>query len=154
GQWTNGMNAGDPRFATSEGAGWLYAGADSTNLYNRPGYDAAHSAMDVTHASRAAVWLKPDHVIVYDRATTKTANRFKRWNLSLLGNPKIAGKTADSVTPGGQHLYVQNLLPAGATLTGSPVENLNLIALMEPVKFRLVIEDPSKPSDVRFLDVL
>src|SRR5262249_30421355 len=91
GQWTNGMNAGDPTVPPGSGSGWVYAYGDSTNLYNRPGYTAAASAMDVLHASRSIAWIQPDHVIVYDRATSKTASRFKRFNLTFVGTPAVTG---------------------------------------------------------------
>ncbi len=154
GQWTNGVNAGDPTVRLSAGAGWVYAYGDATNLYNRPGSTPAESAMDVTHASRSVVWLSPDHVVVYDRATTRTANRFKRFNLTVTGNPTVSGKTATVVTPGGQRLTVTTLLPAAATLTAPAAEAFNLVAELEPTRYRLVVEDPSHPADVRFLHVL
>ncbi|MFT3769333.1 MAG: BACON domain-containing protein [Minicystis sp.] len=151
GQWINGMNAGDATMVTSSGTGWTYVSADATKLYNRGG---SNPAADVTHASRSTVWLAPDHVVIYDRATTKTGNRFKKFNLTLVGNTTVSGKKADSVTPGGQHLFIQSLLPANATLAVSPVETMHTIAQLEPGKYRLVAQDTSNPADVRFLHVL
>ncbi|APR87240.1 Serine/threonine kinase associate protein KapC [Minicystis rosea] len=151
GQWINGMNAGDPTMVTSQGSGWLYVAADGTNLYNRPGQSPA---VDVTDASRSTVWLSPDYVVVYDRATTNKSNRFKRFNLTLTGATTVNGKKADSVTPGGQHLFIQNLLPQNAALTVSAVEDIHRIAEKEPGRYRLVAQDPSNPADVRFLHVL
>ena len=153
GQWTNGDNAGDPTMLTSSGAGWVYAYGDATNLYNRPG-SGTTAAMDVLHASRSIVWLQPDHVVVYDRATTKTANRFKRWNLTLLADPVISGHTATVTSAGGQRLTIQSLLPAAAALTTSAAESFDRVADLEPTQYRLVIQDPSMPADVRFLHVL
>jgi hypothetical protein len=158
GQWTNGDNAGDPTMLSSSGTApglpWVYAYGDATNLYNRPGVSAADSAMDVLHASRSIVWLEPDHVVVYDRATTKTASRFKRWNLTLLADPVISGHTATVTTAGGQRFTIQNLAPATATLTVSAAEAFDSVADLEPTQYRLVVEDPSLPADVRFLHVL
>jgi hypothetical protein len=154
GQWTNGSNAGDPSVLMSSGAGWVYAYGDATNLYNRPDATAANAAMDVTHASRSIVWVEPDHVFVYDRATTKTAGRFKRFNLTLLAPPAISGHTATVTSAAGQRLTIQSLLPASATLTASPVESFNAVADLEPTTHRLVVEDPAGPSDIRFLHVL
>jgi hypothetical protein len=154
GQWTNGQNAGDPKVLTSHGTGWVYAFGDATNLYNRPGSTPQSSAMDITHASRSIVWLEPDHVVVYDRATSKTSNRFKRFNLTLLADPIVSGNTATVTSPGGQRLTVSTLLPPTATLTGSAAENFDRVADLEPSKYRLVVEDPSNPTNIRFLHVL
>ncbi len=88
GQWTKGMNAGDPSVLMSSGAGWVYAYGDATNLYNRPSAIPANAAMDVTHD-------QPIHRLdrarsrgrVDDRATTKTAGRFKRFNPDAYRRP-------------------------------------------------------------------
>jgi hypothetical protein len=154
GQWTNGMNAGDPTVRLGAGDGWVYAYGDATNLYNRPGQTPAESAMDVTHASRSVVWLAPDHVVVYDRATTRSANRFKRWNLTVTASPVVSGKTATVTTPAGQRLTISTLLPATAVLTASAAEAFNAVAELEPTRFRLMVEDPARPTDVRFLHVI
>jgi hypothetical protein len=155
GQWTNGASAGDPVVTQSAGAGYVYAGADATNLYNYSGgYSPSNGAWDVTHVSRGVVWLPPDHVVVYDRATSKTDQRFKRFNLTVTGQPTIAGAMATVATPGGQQLFVRKLLPAAAVLTALPAENFNLVATLEPTRFRLVSQDPAGPKDVRFLHVL
>jgi hypothetical protein len=155
GQWTNGMNAGDPTVTAGFGDDYVHAEADATNLYNRPNeWTPSANATDVVHASRSIVWLPPDHVVVYDRATTKTANRFKRFHLVTVGAPVVAGKRATVATPGGQVFYVQNVLPAGAVLTASPAEEVMTVAELDPTRYHLVVEDPAKPADVRFLHVL
>jgi hypothetical protein len=154
GQWTNGQSAGDPTVQISSGSGWVYAYGDATNLYNRPDQNAADSAMDVAHASRSVAWIAPDHVVVYDRATTLTAGRFKRWNLTFVAQPTVAGKVATATTAGGQRLTLTSLLPAAAKLTVSAAESFNRVADLEPTQYRLVVEDPASPKDVRFLHVL
>ena len=53
------------------------------DLYN----SSFNKATDVQHASRSIVWLKPDYVIIYDRATTATAGRFKHFYLQLPSAP-------------------------------------------------------------------
>ncbi|MFT3775908.1 MAG: hypothetical protein QM820_61980 [Minicystis sp.] len=154
GQWGLAQNAGDPAVRASFGRGWVFAEGDATNLYNRP--DPGHDgpAVDVTHASRSVAWIAPDRVIVYDRAVTRTEGRFKRFNLTFVGEPVIEGKRATVTTPKGQRLFVQTLLPAAATLVGSKAEDFNRVAEGEPSRFRLVVEDPKGPKDVRFLHVL
>ena len=70
----------------------------------------------------------------------------------MIGQPTIAGKTATVTTPGGQQLFVQSLLPAGAVLTAPPAEVFDQVATLEPTRFRIVIQDPAGPRDVRFLE--
>lgn len=152
-QWNNGRNAGDPTVLASSGSGYAYAQGDAATLYNHP-YQWGQGAMDIAQASRSVVWLKPDFIIAYDRATSKTAGRFKRFNLQLVGNPSVLGHLAVDTLPSGQQLFIQNLLPANSSLTALPDEAMNPVADGEPTKYRLVVEDASKPSDVRFLHVL
>jgi hypothetical protein len=154
GQWTNGTNAGDPTVVIGSGDGWVYAYGDATNLYNRPSLSGGAGALDVAHASRSIVWLAPDRVVVYDRATTKTDGRFKRWNLTVTAPPLVEGRTVVVTTPKNQRLTLQSLLPSAATITASPAEDFNRVAELEPTSHRIVIEDPSGPADVRFLHVL
>lgn len=152
-QWMNGRAAGDPTVVASTGSGYAYAQGDSTNLYNHK-YQWGKGALDIAHASRSIVWLKPDFIVVYDRAVSKTEGRFKRFNLQLVSNPAVLGHLAVDTLPSGQQLFIQNLLPANATLTGLPDEPIAHVADGETTQFRLVVEDTSNPSDVRFLHVL
>ena len=156
GQFTLGMNAGDPKVRISLGAGsaWAYAQGDATDLYNRPSAQPGDDATDVTHASRSIAWLAPDFVVVYDRATTKSDQRFKRFHLISGGDGAVNGKLATFTTPHGQKLYVETLLPPAAVLKSTPVEPFNQMAEGEPSRSRLLVEDPSSPRDVRFLHVL
>jgi hypothetical protein len=155
GQWPEGSAAGDPTVLMSTAAGYVYAQGDATNLYNRPNqYVPANNAIDILHASRSILWLEPDHVVVYDRAKSKTDGRFKRFNLTFVGPVSVQGRRATVTTPGGQHLFLQSLLPANPTLTASAVESYQTIAELEPTTTRLVIEDPALPTEIRFLTVL
>jgi len=150
GQWEHDP-AGDPALrARSFGDGFVALTGDATNLYNSD-YEGVH---DVRHASRSIVWLEPDHVVVYDRATTGKAGRFKRFWLQLPTAAQISGRRATARTARGQQLFVTSLLPASATLTGLRDENVGEPANQEPMRFRLRIEDTRSPTDVRFLTVL
>ncbi len=149
GQWTNGQNAGDPTAITSQGNTYVYATGDATTLYNRP-----PQVVDIAHASRSIVWLKPDHVVVYDRATSLTPNRFKRFFLQFTAPPVIVGKNMVVNTPGGQNVFLSNLLPATAVLTASVSETFNSVAQLDPTTNQLKIEDPANPTNIRFLNVL
>ncbi len=155
GQWLIGYNAGDPSSQIIDTSRYAYALSVMTPLYNRPDPHApANDVSDILHASRSLVWLKPDYIIVYDRATSKTANRFKRFNVVLTANATITNHLATVHTPGGQNFYIRNLLPLSATLAITPVENFGIVAALDPTRYRLIIEDPSNPTDVRFLNVL
>ncbi len=155
-QWQFGGAVGDPTTTVSVQPSYTYTFSDTTNLFNRANFwTPANAALDILHASRSIVWLKPDHIVVYDRATSQTAGLFKRFNLALIGQPSLNGNVITSNTPNGQHLYVSNLLPAGATVTATPIGNaLNPKAQLEPSNFRIVIENPANFTDIRFLHVL
>jgi hypothetical protein len=150
GQWREKQAAGDPTVTVSFASAYAFAQADATNLYNR----VNNTASDILHASRSILWLKPDQIVIYDRATSKTANRFKRFNLNLLTSPVVSGTTAVATTALGQQLVVNALLPLAATLTITDAENFRDVADMETTRFRLVIEDPGNPTDICFLTVL
>jgi len=155
-QWMLGASAGDPTTTTSTGPAYVFAHSDLTNLYNRPNiWTPADAALDITHASRSILWLNADYVVVYDRATSVHTGLFKRFHLNLVTAPTITGNIVTEVTPHGQRLFIQTLLPQNMTATVThAAANLNPIAWLEPTQFQLAIEDPSKPVDVRFLHVL
>ena len=155
-QWMIGENAGDPTTQTSNGPGYVYANTDMTNLYNRPNqWTPGNSLNNITQATRSIVWLNNDYIVVYDRATSLNAGLFKRWNLTLITNPAINGKVATETLPSGQQLFVQSLLPASSTITARNVlADLTTVAELEPSQFVMTVQDPSNPSDTRFLHVL
>jgi hypothetical protein len=153
-QWLVGDNDGDGRIvAQSEGDGYLAVTGDATALYN----STYEKSTDVVHASRSAVWLKPDTVVVYDRAETRTDRRFKRFWLNLPAPARVDGRTATVETKGGQRLSVQTLLPDGASLRSEKAEALEADrepAENEPMTDRLRVEAPGGPRAARFLHVL
>jgi hypothetical protein len=152
-QW-NLVAAGDPQLvAHSSSTAFSYATGDATNLYN----SSNENATDVLHASRSIVWLKPDAVVLYDRAQTKTGNRFKRWWLQSASPASVSASNAIIITEGGQRLQVNSLLPSGATLSAvnsNEAHIENTVAGNEPMKVRLRIDAPGNPAEVRFLQVL
>ena len=155
-QWMLGLSAGDPTTVTSTGPGYVYATSNLTPLYNRPSFWTPNNAAnDVTQATRSILWLNNDYVVVYDRATTGHAGLFKRFNLSLTTNPTITGNVATETLASGQQLFVQTLLPQTPSLTAVfGASNLNPLAQLEPTRYVLTVEDPARPTDVRFLHVL
>jgi hypothetical protein len=154
-QWPLAINNGDPVTYASVQTNYDYAFGDTTQLYNRPEYwIPADAALDIQHASRSIIWLKPDHIVVYDRATSHTAGLFKQFNLSFPTLPKVNGNLITTTTPGGQNLYITSLLPAGATITPISIAGaLTTVADLEPCQYRMTIQDPSNPTDERFLHV-
>lgn len=105
-QW-NYVATGDPGpLRRSFYPDFTYAGGDATNLYNA----ASEGATAVQHASRDLVWLKPDWVVIFDRADAP-ADRFKRVWWQLPAPATLAGAQARIRTPGGQQLFITTLLP-------------------------------------------
>ena len=155
-QWMEGLNAGDPETVTSAGPDYVYASSDLTKLYNRPSkWVPTDSAINVTQATRSILWLNNDYIVVYDRATSRKAGLFKRFNLSLVTSPAIKENSGTEILPSGQRMFVQTLLPQHASITAqSAALNLNPIAQLEPTQYVLTVEDNSNPADVRFLNVL
>ncbi|HVO41412.1 MAG TPA: hypothetical protein VMT34_02260, partial [Aggregatilineales bacterium] len=91
---------------------FVYAEGDATNLYN----STYESASDVLHASRSVMWLKPDVIVVYDHATSRTANRAKRFWLNFPARATTSGKLTSMKTDKGQQLFVTTLLPTNAAI--------------------------------------
>ncbi len=162
GEWKNGSqfiwgeSAGDPVTLTSSGKNYVYAASDLTRLYNRPDiWDASQSAVDITQAQRSIFWLNDDYIVIYDRAASKNAGLFKRFNLSLIANPNISGHTATETMADGQRLFIHTLLPENASITArEAATDLSPIADLEPTKYVMTVEDASNPTTIRFLHVL
>jgi hypothetical protein len=152
-QWNLGPD-GDPELlAYSASEDYVYALGEATNLYNW----TDENADDIVHASRSIVWLKPDHIILYDRGASATAGRFKRVWLQLPTPAQVQGQQATMTTAAGQHLFVTVLLPQNAVLTAvnTADEHVeNTAAGGEPMKVRLRTEAPGGPLQVQFLHVL
>lgn len=143
----------DPQIlAYSFGQGHIYALGDATGLYN----STYLASTDIAHASRSIVWLKPDHVVIYDRASSMTEGRFKRFWLNLPAEATIAGNRTSMTTAAGQSLVVTTLLPPDAAISAAPApaETSDEPAEGETMTHRLLVEAPGGPADVRFLHVL
>jgi hypothetical protein len=151
-QWIQGLNDGDGKItAREETSEYVYVAGEMTSLYN----STYEQVDDVSHASREVMWLKPDHVVVYDRATSKTNGRFKRFILQVPKVAKVTGNLAVVVTEKRQQLTLSALLPTNAITTSSMSTDVDREAADgEPMKARIVTEVPSRPKDVRFLHVI
>lgn len=150
-QW-NLVMTGDPSPLTAGfSAGYTYAVGDATNLYNSEG----EGSTEVVEASRAVLWLKPDVIVVYDRADSP-ADSFKRAWWQLPTAPTISGNQATMTTASGQQLFITALLPEGATLMVPDPADDNVgetVARNEPMTQRLRVDAPPSAT-VRFLHVL
>ena len=150
----NYVNDGNPTLlASSLATDYAYALGDATNLYNA----TSEGSTAVTLAERAILWLKPDHIVVYDRAATASTGKFKRWWLQLPNPATVNGKVATMTTAAGQQLFVTALLPTAATLTAVNT-NEQIIqetaASDDPMTVRLRVDAPGNGESVRFLHVL
>jgi len=157
-QWMEGEGQGDPKTVMSHGPGYVYANSDLTKLYNRPDiWDSTVSIVNVKQATRSILWLNSasDYIVVYDRATTQASGLWKKWNLSFVTTPQIAGNAATEVMPDGQKMFVQTLLPMNASQSyfdGSAI--MSPIAELEPTKYIYQVQDSTNPADTRFLHVV
>lgn len=149
---------GDPTMlARSLNDQFVYFTADATNLYNHNSYA---NLREIEHASRSIVWLKPNHVVVYDRARSKSAGYCKRFyvNLPAAANQvSVAGNVVratakEGATPKAE-LFVSSLLPLGATPQITDISS-GQPAAGEDMQSRLFIEAPGAPQDARFLHVV
>jgi hypothetical protein len=155
-EYVLGEAAGDAVTLMSSSPSYTYASADLTPLFNRPQiWQPQLALIDIQQATRNIIWIKPGHIVVYDRAASVHPGLFKRFNLNFITTPSITGNTITEVTPGGQNLFVQTVLPANPTLTYVPLGNsLTTVAGLEPSVGRVVIEDTNYPVNTRFLHVL
>jgi len=105
----------------------------------------------------AILWLKPDTIVVYDRAESFTAGREKRFMLMLPAAPTFNGART-TVTTGTQQLVVDTVLPATPLITvDTQIPNGNGYtesAEYEPMTRRLKVDAPGGPAVARFLHVL
>jgi len=128
---------------------YAYALGDATAMHN----SASVKSTSVTHLSRSILWLKPDHVITYDRVATSHAGLFKRVHLQLPSTPAVSGLRASATTAGGQGIFYTALLPTNAVLSSDPPPS-DSPAAGAPMTDRLRIEAPDMPASVSFLGVL
>jgi hypothetical protein len=148
-QWL--LSAGDPPppiLSISEA--YVYAFGDSTALYN----SAYEGVMAVEHVSRSAIWLKPDVIVVYDRAITRAENPVSRFWLNFPADALVTGRTVRMTTERGQTLTVETLLPAAPQIVVAPLadEVSSAPASNEMMRYRLMVE--AAAPEVRFLHVL
>jgi hypothetical protein len=123
-QWPLGA-AGDPQvLRKSLGHGdFVHVTGEATGLYNLQQNNL--SASDILHQSRSIVWLEPEHLVVYDRATSKSSGRFKRFWLNTQtlatiggGAPALSTGSLDDLGPAGTAINrFVGLVPPGGVVT-------------------------------------
>ena len=157
GQWSYSPHIDPAIPARSLADGFLYFTADATALYN---HHQQTQLREIEHASRSIVWLKPDRVVVYDRARSKQAGFFKRFFLNLpdtqaattVTGTVVHSTAKEGATPKAE-LFVTALLPAGATPQLTDISS-GQPAGGEDMKCRMFTEAPGAPQETRFLHVV
>ena len=66
--------------------------------------------------SNPIFWLQPNHITIYDRATSQTAGLFGRFNLCLPAAPRVAptqggGSVITETLTNRQELFIASVLP-------------------------------------------
>jgi len=153
-QWVLTQTAG-PRFGP-----WIvtdeYAAAycDAT-----PTYDSAYEGSNaVTRATRQFLWLRPDVVLLHDRASTEAQPGFIRFWLHTASPPTLSPDRATALNASGQRLEIYTLLPGrperrasafaeGGDWTTRPAAGENLAG-------DLCVEDAEHGGSAEFLHVL
>ena len=160
-QWQLAGGNGDPTAVASCGTNYIFTFGDMTPLYNRPSpYSPENACLDIQQANRSLLWLKPDHLVIYDRATSRHDGLFKRFNLCLPASPVATpvagnGSLLTETLPSGQQLFIRSLLPTNGVVSQFSLSNaISTVAEGEPCNFRLALEDTNHPADTRFLHVL
>jgi hypothetical protein len=140
-----------PQPIWGEGENYLYAYGDSTALYNSDYENLA----GVSHVSRSILWLRPDTIVVYDRAVTNSENRPKSFWLNFPSEAVADGNLVAMTTANGQNLQITALLPTNAAVTVRELQDevSSSPAHFEPMRYRLQIASDGT-ADVRFLNVL
>jgi hypothetical protein len=152
-QWTVELSNGPARFSSyADSPSLLAATVDLTPLYQ----STYEGSTQVGHVSRSVVWVKPDHLIVYDRATALADGRWKRVYVQTPAQVSARGKQAIARSPGGQELVVTQVLPEAGSLAVDAIDRAadEEAAQGEPMKRRLRAEAPARGLDARFLHVL
>ncbi len=74
---------GDPSLvAVSQGPDHVYVLGNARNAYNNP----TAQSTDILDATRAIVWLKPDTIVIYDRAESQTAGLYEAVHADAAGH--------------------------------------------------------------------
>lgn len=160
----------DEVIAADQTGGYTYVSSDLSSAYNRSSdtvSDLANRKLESFH--RSLLYLRgADLFVVYDQVKAKTSTnafgayrKHLRWHLP--NSPVVAGHLAH-VDLGGSRLFIDSLLPAGASLSivdesSNPDPCNGTVTPCTPFgdnsgTFRLEVRDPANPLAVEFLTVL
>lgn len=95
------LDASTTMLALHKGDGYVHAAADLAPMYGSA----------VSQLQREVVYLEPDTIVVFDRASSTGG---QSWSLAFPAMPSISGATA-TVSASGHTLKIQRLTEAGAT---------------------------------------
>jgi PKD repeat protein len=112
-------NPGVTVTAYEAASNYVYMGGDYTAAYNSPSWSTPVTN-PATQLTRQVVYLRPDLVIVYDRATTVQASFTKRLQWNFLNTPTVSGN-AFVETVGQSRLFGQTFSTVPLTTTVTPV---------------------------------
>ena len=145
-------NLGNPSHAVGDYKDFVVMTTDSTTLYNR---EDSPPAREVIQGARTFVYLRPNALVIHDRAETKRKGLFKRFWMNLPSKPDIQGRQLRSRN-GGLQIRLDTLLPASAVITEAKVEDLDGLAppQIQIMKTHVRVEDPAKPQRLRMLNVI
>jgi len=121
-RWNMGFDYGDPGVVMTN----YEAAADGSYVYSGGDYHAAYSHGGVggpaSELTRQVFYLRPDYVIVHDRATTTKDSYPKRLQWHFAATPTVTGD-AWSVAVGSSKLFGHTFsdVPLTTTLTSVPV---------------------------------
>lgn len=131
---------------------YIYAYGDATPLYNSE-YEELTA---IEHVSRSVVWLKPDIIVIYDRAITDAENPQAGFWLNFPDDATVTDNLTTMTTASGQHLYITTLLPENPQITVNLLEDelSSAPAHFENMRYRLHVTPTELSGTTQFLHVL
>jgi hypothetical protein len=132
------VDDGDPSEPIiTEGEGFLAAFGDMTNTYN----STYENSVGVQSVTRAVIWLKPDSVVIVDRAVTGH-DGFKRVAFNLPAEATVDGNRAVMISPNGQQFVIHSLTPTTLSVVELVDEVSSPPAGGEVVRYRYIADAP------------
>jgi hypothetical protein len=127
---------------------YAYFAGEAGDAYDIPKYQSLVNLLD--EFRRELLFLKPGHVILFDRLNGPDASLVKQWHLNTLNEPLVAGNRYQT-TVGKYTLFGTTLLPREATAVKQP---LYLGTKDTLSSWRVDVAAPTGQNATRFLNVL
>jgi PKD repeat protein len=102
---------------------YAYFAGDAPDVFNLRVTGGNGQPVDlslITEFRRELLFVKPNHIIVFDRVNGRDASLVKRWHLNTLTAPTLGTDTYQA-TVGNSTLFGKALLPLNPTLTRTPL---------------------------------